>query len=248
MYSLVFVIGLLMTESALTHREQADAALAALADPEKKAKLISQPGLEGPLKKPNTVHRLESLRDHYQVEADLRRSMLFRPQKMMLIEFEEHAPQTKERVAGYPESVREAIVWAGSAENTPRGKSSSPWGIGITPMLAFLLVIPASLVLGSVLLRGGISLMLAGIALVRSDGFRASRRQCGMRTALVWLPIVLLLYGSTVLQIFAPEMVYFAALLWLLALALLPVYIVIAIRFPTRALQDRLAGTYLVPA
>ena len=40
---------------------------------------------------------------------------------------------------------------------------------------------------------------------------------------------------------------YLAAVLWLLALALLPVYAVIALRFPARPPQDRLAGTYLVP-
>jgi eukaryotic-like serine/threonine-protein kinase len=36
--------------------------------------------------------------------------------------------------------------------------------------------------------------------------------------------------------------------LWLVALALLPVYVAIALRYPTRPPQDRIAGTYLVPA
>ena len=36
-------------------------------------------------------------------------------------------------------------------------------------------------------------------------------------------------------------------LCWILALALLPVYVLLAIRFSERSLHDRLAGTYLVP-
>ncbi len=247
MFVLTFFIGLLLTQAALTHREQVDTALAALADPEKRAKLAAHPVLEGPLKNPKTVKRLEDLRERLQTQADFRRSMLFSPQKRMLEQYEEHAPSTPERVDGYPVEVREAIQWAGAPENSHRGKASSPWGLGVNPVQVTILVIPVLLVLGSVLFRGGISFMLAGITLVRSDGRKATHRQCGMRAALVWLPIALVLYGSAALQIFAPEHSYLAAVLWLLAATLLPIYIVIAIRFPTRAPQDRLAGTYLVP-
>ena len=63
----------------------------------------------------------------------------------------------------------------------------------------------------------------------------------------MWSPVALLLLGSNALQLYAPDAMYLAAVLWLLALALLPVYAVIALRFPARPPQDRLAGTYLVP-
>jgi serine/threonine protein kinase len=247
MFLLTFCMELLLTRATLIQREQVDAALDTLADPEKRAKLASQSGLEGPLKNPKTVRRLESLREHLQSQAEFRRSMLFIPQKSMLMQIEEHAPPTHARIADYPVAVREAILWAGAAENTTRGKAVSPWGYGVTQVLVIMLVIPIGFMLGAALFRGGISFMLAGIALVRADGFKATRRQCGLRAALVWFPVALLLYGSAALQIIAPEQAYFAAVLGLLALALLPIYVVIAIRFPTRAPQDRMVGTYLVP-
>ena len=73
------------------------------------------------------------------------------------------------------------------------------------------------------------------------------RRQCAVRAALVWAPVVGLLLCSAVLQTYAPEMVYPAAALWLVAAALLPLYAVIALRYPARPPQDKLTGTYLVP-
>ena len=91
-------------------------------------------------------------------------------------------------------------------------------------------------------------MMLAGIAVVRGDGRRATRRRCGLRAALVWLPIVALLTASAAVQIYAHQRIYLAAGLWLLAVALVPIYIVVAIRLPTQPPQDRALGTHLVPA
>jgi hypothetical protein len=91
-------------------------------------------------------------------------------------------------------------------------------------------------------------MMLAGIAIVRTDGRRATRRQCGLRALLVWLPITLLLFGAALMQSSAPEQIHLAAALWLLALVLVPIYVVVALRFPTQPPQDRIMGTYLVPA
>jgi hypothetical protein len=116
------------------------------------------------------------------------------------------------------------------------------------PIFGVLLAIPVCLVVGAAVLRGGVSMLLAGIALVRADGRKATRRQCATRAALVWAPVAALLLGTTALQAFAPERVHLAAGLWLLAVALLPVYVGIALRFPDRPPQDRVTGTYLVPA
>jgi hypothetical protein len=72
--------------------------------------------------------------------------------------------------------------------------------------------------------------------------------QCGLRALVVWLPITLLLLGVATLQVTVPERIHLALALWLLAIALLPVYIVVALRLPSRPPQDRVARTYLVPA
>ena len=97
-------------------------------------------------------------------------------------------------------------------------------------------------------LRGGVSMILTGIALVRADGRRAARWQCAVRAAVVWLPVTLLLLLSVWLQVYRPERVSLYVSLWFVALALLPLYVVIALRYPSRPPQDRIAGTYLVPA
>ena len=149
---------------------------------------------------------------------------------------------------GYPVQVRELIQWAGAAENTPRGKADTPWLRETLDLFLVMLAIPLALVIGAAVMRGGLSMMLAGIALVRSDGRKATRQQCALRAGLVWFPVALLLLGAALVQTYAPERDYFAAALWLLAVALLPIYVVIALRFPTQPPQDRVTGTYLVPA
>jgi eukaryotic-like serine/threonine-protein kinase len=74
------------------------------------------------------------------------------------------------------------------------------------------------------------------------------RRQCAVRAAIVWLPIALLLMACVWLQVYRFQLAYLAAGVWLVAAALLPLYFVLALRYPARPPQDRIAGTYLVPA
>jgi hypothetical protein len=95
--------------------------------------------------------------------------------------------------------------------------------------------------------RGGVSMMLAGVAIVRADGRRAFRSRCAVRAALVWAPVVGLLFGALLFQIYAPRHTFLVAVLWLTAALLLPVYAAIALRHPARPPQDRIIGTYLVP-
>ena len=64
--------------------------------------------------------------------------------------------------------------------------------------LAMVVAIPACWVLWAFASRGGLSLPLAGIALVRNDGRRASRLACGWRAFLVWVAPTLLLVSSRV--------------------------------------------------
>ena len=106
---------------------------------------------------------------------------------------------------------------------------------------------PVLWVVGAVVLRGGVSMRLAGIAVVRASGRRAARWRCGVRALLVWLPVAALVAGSAWLQAAYPAAAYPAAGLWLAAVALLPVYVVVALKDPARPPQDRLVGTYLVP-
>jgi hypothetical protein len=105
--------------------------------------------------------------------------------------------------------------------------------------------------------RGGVTLRLMGIQLLRANGRKALRIQCAWRALLMWAPVCGLLGAASWLllyywSVWSPEtrlewMYRVSWVLWGLALALLPSYAVLAIRSPGRSVHDRLAGTYLVP-
>lgn len=251
-FFLTFCFGFFLTVYSKNRLEQVSIALSDIADPVARAKLAGVDGMDQALKNPNTKRRLEEYQERLQEEFDLRKSTLFAPQRLMLEQYEMQIPSSPERIAGYPVPVREAILWAGRSAPTTRRPSTSTsppqWRFQRPELLAVVLAVPLALALGAAIFRGGLSFMLAGLVLIRADGRRASRRQCGLRAALVWLPVAALLFASAVLQAYQPRQAYLAATLWLAAAALLPIYMLIALRFPTRSPQDRVVGTYLVPA
>jgi hypothetical protein len=115
---------------------------------------------------------------------------------------------------------------------------------------------PVLWVLWAFLFRGGWTLWLMGILLVRADGRKAARWQCAWRVLLLWLPVCGLLATAIWLTIFwwytdfGPSYVWATWLSWScwgLAVVLLPLYATVAVLFPNRSLHDWLAGTYLVP-
>ncbi|HSQ54328.1 MAG TPA: hypothetical protein VLM40_01175, partial [Gemmata sp.] len=242
----VLVLAPVLTLMANSRANDAQAALDAFRD--NPAQFAEYPELAAPLAHPKLAARLEAYRDRMRADADYRRPLLLAPQRLLLEQFEEDAFRHSGSVTADPRHVREAIQWAGAQDGTPRAKSAGPWTSMEFVFFAALLLIPAGMVILAAVLRGGISMMLAGISLVRGDGRKATRRQCALRAAVVWLPIALLLFGAAWIQAMHPERIYLAAALWLIAVGLLPVYVVIAIRYPDRPPQDRIAGTYLMPA
>jgi len=250
--SILFVLTLLLapllTYIAAVRAEQAEAALAAVTDPESRDKLAKNPALVKPLQHPRLVGRLHEFRDRKRAEAEWRRSFLFMPQRLFLETLEFQLPYDSERAGGYPEEVTELVRWAGAADGTPRAKQPGPWRSEVWPLLATLLAIPLGIVVLAGVLRGGLSMLLGGIAIVRGDGRPADFRRCALRTLFERGPQFAALLGAAWLQAFAPERAYLAAGLWLLAVALIPISVVIALRFPDRGPHDRLAGTHLVPA
>jgi uncharacterized RDD family membrane protein YckC len=247
MFLLTFCIGVNLTFTTTVLAGQVKTAQEAMADPTERAELATHPELADPLQSPQTAPRLEALRERMENEARSRRAFLFAPQRFLLEKAEEYT--TRAAGAGLKEKdmTRQIIQWAGAPPGTPRYRDPAPWPSPAVSQLVTLAVIPCGLILGAMLLRGGLSFMLTGVALVKRDGGRARRRQCALRAAVVWLPIALLLISAALLHVFAPQRLYLATGLWLIALALLPIYVAIALRFPTRGPQDRLAGTYLVP-
>ena len=95
--------------------------------------------------------------------------------------------------------------------------------------------------------RGGLAMTLAGLTLVRADGRQAERWRCALRELVVWMSLMALLLAAIWIQAAMPELTALRALLWLAAVALIPIYLIIALRMPDRTPQDQLLRTYLVP-
>ncbi len=116
---------------------------------------------------------------------------------------------------------------------------------------------PALWLVSAFVFRGGLSLRLAGLRLVRGDGRRAGRFQCVWRTFVTWAPVTLLLGASFWLDLRYIDLedtglagagtAWLSWAVWWSAVVVLALYVVAALRWPTRGPHDRLAGTYLVP-
>jgi hypothetical protein len=113
-------------------------------------------------------------------------------------------------------------------------------------VLFALAVVPLVFVASAVVFRGGLSLRLAGLALVRSDGRDALRVQCAWRVVVVWLPVVAVLLPVVWIDLRRLDLLWLCPILQGLAVLLLAVPAVLALRFPRRSLPDWLAGTYVV--
>lgn len=174
--------------------------------------------------------------------------MLFAPQRVLLDTYDREVKENgrpnetqKVRVEG------EILTWSAANEKTLAGRGDTPWSYPAAPFWIILFAVPIVWIVTAAVLRGGLSMVLTGITVMRSDGRRGTRRQCAFRAALVWLPPAILLAASVWVQLSHFEMPYLAAGLWVAAAILMPVYLVLALKYPSRPPQDRLAGTHLVP-
>ena len=121
--------------------------------------------------------------------------------------------------------------------------------------------------------RGGIALRLMGVAVVRKNGTVASGSRARLRSALSWLPILAMsaavfaghspLMTATPLRspLFAVRVLFLPPLYFLhqpsilfvrvaiitVAVTVFALSVIAAVIWPERSLQDRLAGTWLVP-
>jgi hypothetical protein len=248
MFAAAAAVGVLLAALAGLRADLADRTLAAMRDPEQATRLARMDGVGKALADPLAAARVERLRDRKRDEAAVRRAGLLGVQRRAAARLEGPMAEAARRPEVELEAMREVLQWAGAPDRSAKGGVTSPWGAEAGPVWVVLAVVPVAWVLVAGLLRGGASMLLTGIAVVRADGRRASRRQCAWRALLVWLPVAGLLAGSAWVQVYHPERSGVALVLWLLAAALLPVYVAVALSYPTRPPQDRLAGTYLVPA
>ncbi len=245
LFALAYFVSAWAAQDAELHAQRAKWTAEALSNPADRAKLTenSTRDLDAAFNNPRMALRVHDLAARTRAEADLRRAELLGPQRWWI----EKQKRDFTREVG-PNTAREIILWAGAPDGSVEGRSDSPWALEeVVIAFATFLVVALGLVLSAAAFRGGLSMLLAGIAVVRADGRKASRLQCTARAALVWFPVLGLLFASAMLQIHAPQQAVWAVVLWIVAAALLPLYVFIALRYPARALHDRLTGTYLVP-
>jgi hypothetical protein len=104
------------------------------------------------------------------------------------------------------------------------------------------LVVVAAIALTAALLGGGV-LRVVGFAVVRDDGRPASRLRMLARTAAAWSPVLVSAIPTAVWRLDAPAENAIMAT----AVAMMIGGAAYAIARPSRSLQDRIAGTWLVP-
>lgn len=233
-FAVAGVAGTLLARAALERAGHAAAAAAVV-------RATPPPAEAGP-----AADRLDRLRDAQRAEFEARRAALFAPQRLLLDQFDQaNADRTKR---ADDRRVAELVEWATADGADTRPPPSSDDAADVASALAgFMAGVLVAWMIGAFVFRGGLSMRLAGVAVVRPDGRRAARWRCGLRAGLVWLPVVALLAGSVGMQAVGFRHPYLAAGLWLAAVALLPVYVVVALKDPARPPQDRIAGTHLVP-
>ena len=248
MLVLTFTLSVWLALGAEIKADAARRAAAALADPAERAKLgtTGDREMEAALANPRAPVRATDFAARATTEADTRTGSLLLLQQRIAANVRNTPAFANSRGTAQSLAVREFVLWAGERDGSA-GRTDPGGGAGVGPALVFFAVMMLGLIAFAALSRGGVSMVLAGIAIVRTDGRPATRAQCALRAVLVWAPVVALLLGSTLLQIYAPGLPYLAAGAFLLAVVLLPAYAVLALRYPTRPPQDRAVGTFLVP-
>jgi uncharacterized RDD family membrane protein YckC len=132
--------------------------------------------------------------------------------------------------------------------------ASEPWektkeyALGLAWLYTITVVILPCL-LAALLFRGGVLLRGLGIAVVTADGSNASRGRVFWRNFIAWAPVLAAPVPAALVRVLRAgvgEELPWTTFMWV-TLAALAVPTVISLLLPERSLQDRLAGTYLVP-
>jgi uncharacterized RDD family membrane protein YckC len=120
--------------------------------------------------------------------------------------------------------------------------SGTAWFPVMVCAITLMIYVGLPALLAAFLFRGGLVLLAFRLAIVRRDGVRASRWRIGWRALVSWSPV----FGwPFILLLLRPALgvTWSAALLAAMAIGLA----LCSILLPHRSLQDRLAGTCLVP-
>jgi hypothetical protein len=151
-----------------------------------------------------------------------------------------------------PEQVRKAdalvakLIASNSQSMSQMTRPVVLWGVVASIAAGSSAVVAILGLIGALLLRGGFTMRAFGAALVGSDGRDASRLRVLWRAVVAWSPLVLL-YPIFKFTPKIPDTTVALALLYSTVPALLLAGAVWAWTHPSRGIQDRIAGTWIVP-
>ena len=160
-------------------------------------------------------------------------------------------PNPSEKEVAEAKAVVEPMVGPDDANTifgmSPLSMSAMQAGFGMVPLVIGSLVCALAF-------RSGLAMLIFGVVAVKRDGSRAGRLRVFWRALVTWSPGLFGLVGLAVLGgwLFADPAVADDIIVVLgvasgLALGLFAALAIVSTLMPERGLQDRLAGTWLVP-
>jgi hypothetical protein len=151
-------------------------------------------------------------------------------------------------VADYPAPTEEEVEQATRKLQPLLGATRAsdmtkhPWVPWLACGVSWIVYVAIPALLAALLFRGGLVLRALRVAVVRRDGRDASRLRVLWRAVVAWSPVLL---APALIGVSAPALgVVWASVLAVLLVGLLTAW---SLALPERSLQDRLAGTCLVP-
>ena len=149
----------------------------------------------------------------------------------------EHPGATDKEIAEADQAMQPLLKNARTFDFSQRS-----WFPFLAGGLSLIIYVGIPALIAALLFRGGLVLRLCGVAVVRRDGRRASRLRVFWRGLVAWSPVLAV---PVVAGALTPVLgiVWAASLLAALAAGLA----ICSAALPERSLQDRLAGTWLVP-
>jgi len=210
-------------------------------DPDTSARILTA---TTPAATPQTVERLTVLEARHRAEAMAMRANLTRPEQSMINAWDQRRTRSYTGETYPLAAMNNHLAMSKNSEFYGLESMRQPTAIGFTVLI---LIWPAIWVFFAFVFRGGLAFTVAGVTIIRRDGQQAGRFRCAAREIVIWFPFTVILLIDLWVQAKLPGMTATRIVLWLIAMAALPLYAVIAIRYPSRPPQDRIMGTTLVP-
>ncbi len=181
-------------------------------------------------------HYRDTINDPKQWNSSLATS-LFSGEKRALAEesLHKHPSPTTEQI----DKANEAI--GGFTKQATETQMAPSFAL-MAGVASLLLYVGAPAIIASVFFRGGLLMLASGVVVAKTDGSRASRGRCFWRSLVTWSPWLIAIALILVPLIPVKFDTIVEGTIWITA-----ALGIVSLCLPGRSLQDRIAGTCLVP-